>query len=451
MADGTHRLIVDASGNLVDVDTLVVGVNTVERQRVVTADGTDAVGIARVLNRPPLANEYGLITRAMLASGALGAFGGQRVVEEIPQISLNFHYGLNTALTNATTANGGTVTSVAGTSLAVLQTSANVAGSAKLESRNAMRYLPGQGCIARFTAIFTTGVANSQQEIGIGDDSDGFFFGYQGGVFGVFRRRGGVDVFTPQANWNGDDRFNGTGPSGVTLDPLKLNVYQIQFQWLGGGAIKFFREVPTTGELVLCHTIMYANTAVVPSILNPTLPLHAKVVNSGNGTNLTLQTPSMGVYAEGPSNPALNLRGSTGNRKTGIGATETSIITLRNAATFGGVTNRARVLVDSLSLSQSGAADCTVRLVLNTALGGVPAYANWDAATSVMQFDVAGTTLVGGRELFRCVQDGTGSNPALDLLPLQLRLNPGDTLTVAAASASGTVAPQVGIGWQEEF
>lgn len=451
MADSTHQIAVDATGNKVDVSSITVGVNTVERQRISLADDTDAIGLARVLARPPVATDYGVVVRAMLASGAIGAFGGQRVVEEVPQLTLNFHYGLNTAQTTSTTANGGTVTSVAGTSLAVLQTSANIAGSAKLESKAAMRYLPGQGCIARFTAIFTTGKADSQQEIGIGDDTDGFFFGYQGAVFGVFKRSGGVDVFVPQANWNGDDRFNGSGPTGVTLDPLKLNVYQIQFQWLGGGAIKFFREYPVTGELVLCHTIQYANTAVVPSILNPTLPLHVKAFNSGNNTNLTLSTPSLGVYAEGPPNPALNLRGSTGNRKTGVGATETSIITLRNAATFGGVTNRARILIDALSLAQTGGADATVRLVLNATLGGVPAYTDWDAATSIMQRDVAGTTVASGRELYRTVQNSLGTTPDIDLSRLQIRLNPGDTLTVAASSATGTVAPQVGIGWQEEF
>jgi len=451
MADGTHRLNESPVGKLVDVDSLLVGGQTVERQRIVLADPVTAAALVRTLNRGVLLDEYALATRMIPDPEMLSAFGSLMVAQEHPDIVLSFHYNINTEAVVVTTANGGTVAQ--SNSKAVLQTSANPAGAATMESVGAHRYLPGQGSTVRFTAIFTTGQANSQQEVGLGDDDDGFFFGYQGATFGIFRRQNGVDDFIAQAAWNGEDPMDGSGPSGQTVDPTKLNVYQIRYQWLGGGAIRFFMERSSTGELLLVHTIPYANLYTVPSVYNPTMPLRAKAINTGNATNLTVQTPSMGVFNEGRPTPASSdVRGSSGNRKTGIGATETSIITLQNKAIFQGKTNRVRVLIDHLAISQGGNADCNIRMVRNTALGGVPAYTDFDTNTSVIAYDVAGTTLTGGREQFRCVQDSSGSNPGINLMPYGIRLNPGDIMTFSAQSqGGGTVSPQIGVAWREEF
>jgi hypothetical protein len=47
------------------------------------------------------------------------------------------------------------------------------------------------------------------------------------------------------------------------------------------------------------YTIQYPNTATVPSVYNPSLPLTAKVINSGNTSNIVLQTPSAMAFCEG--------------------------------------------------------------------------------------------------------------------------------------------------------
>lgn len=385
-----------------------------------------------------------------IAGGPVGAFGLPLVAEEypVPRMQLSFPYNINATTVTPITANGGTVTQSNGK--AVLQTSAASNGSAILRSRFHARYTPGQGQVAKFTAIFSPGVANSQQEAGIGDLNDGFFFGFQGATFGIFRRRGGVDDFIPQSAWNGtDDKGNSSVPAGFS--PLTNGqVYQIRYQWLGFGAIYFFIEDPTTGLAFLVHTIRYAGTQSIPSILNPTLPLWARVVNNGNTTNLTLQTPSMGVYSEGPFNDFGPHFGKS-NRKTGI-TTETSILTIRNNLTvFGGAANnnRANIHIDHISGALSGSADSQVRLILNTTLGGSPSFTDVDTNTSVVAFDTAGTTVTGGRELF--IMPSTGNAQfAEDITDMEIRLAPGDTLTLAGHSFAAAVAVNVGIGWHEE-
>src|SRR6266702_2611880 len=425
MSDGAFRAGESPQGQLIDAELIARGGAALLQLRLQAMLGSPSAG-----------------------ASILSAFGALLANPETPLVFLSFPYNINTAYANATVANGGTVAQA--NSQAVLQTSANAAGSAKLESNSAARYTPGQGQTWRGTAAFTAGVAASQQEIGIGDAADGFFFGFVGAAFGIIRRQNSVDTFTAQTAWNGD-KFDGTGGSGVTLNPTLGNVYQIRYQWLGYGAIKFYILAPATGIPVLVHTIAYSNTVIVPSIFNPSLPLHARVFNTGNATNLTMVSASMGVYCEGPFDSD-GARFGVNNQKAAITG-ETNVLSLQNKATFQGKTNRARIHLDLIGQQMLAVAATTskLRLVLNTALGGVPVFNDVDTNTSIAAFDVAGTTVTGGREIMTFPSSGTGSSgQAQDISALGIRLTPGDVLTFAA-SAAAAVTATVAPSWNEEL
>ena len=118
------------------------------------------------------------------------AFGELSVANLTPIVQLSFAYNIHSDLVLSPTNNGGTVVQAA--NKAKLQTSAAANASAHLNSRVPIKYHPGQGALIRFTAVFTEGVANSTQWIGVGDVDDGYFFGYNGDTFGVLKRQGGV-------------------------------------------------------------------------------------------------------------------------------------------------------------------------------------------------------------------------------------------------------------------
>src|SRR4051794_37817934 len=63
MADGFVQVQPDSTGKQVDTSELTVGLNTVERQRIVLADGTNAAGLGAVQNTAPAGTEYGIVTR----------------------------------------------------------------------------------------------------------------------------------------------------------------------------------------------------------------------------------------------------------------------------------------------------------------------------------------------------------------------------------------------------
>ncbi len=63
MADGLVQVPADSIGKKVDMSELVVGANTVERQRMILADDAVAAALSKVLNATPAGTEYGLVTR----------------------------------------------------------------------------------------------------------------------------------------------------------------------------------------------------------------------------------------------------------------------------------------------------------------------------------------------------------------------------------------------------
>ena len=64
-------------------------------------------------------------------------------------------------------------------------------GYGAIQSFRALNYRTGQGGVARFTAIFESSAANSQQGVGLLNLSDEFSFGYNGTTFGIWHRYGG--------------------------------------------------------------------------------------------------------------------------------------------------------------------------------------------------------------------------------------------------------------------
>lgn len=150
------------------------------------------------------------------------AFGEASVSEPTPKVQVQFPYNINSRQVISRANQSGTVTQAAGHM--VLQTGAAANSSGTGFSRQVVPYRPGQGGLARFTALFTTGVANSSQYAGIGDAGDGYFFGYEGAAFGIMRRNGGVPeirtLTVTTADSTGEDitiTLNSDAASDVTV------------------------------------------------------------------------------------------------------------------------------------------------------------------------------------------------------------------------------------------
>lgn len=374
------------------------------------------------------------------------AFGELLTVQPSPKAAWRFDYGINTDLVTTTIANAGAVTAT--NSIASLATGTNAAGSAILNSVHRLRYMPGLGGVVRFTAIFSPGIANSQQIIGVGDANDGFFFGFNGTQFGIMRRRNAVDEWSYQANWNGD---------AARFAPTRGNIYQIRYQWLGFGRIRFYVTDPDNDlGFANVHTIHYPNQNTGVSILNPTLPLYARVVNTGNTSNIVLQTASSVGFVEGnfgPTSNPLDVYRSRDASATFADVNVNHLLTIRNKTTFNSLANRLLVFLRSLSLGRTGAvgaaATTIYRIYKNATFAGALTYADVNATNSPVEVSTTTTTITSTET----VAIFTLSEGSL-FIPFngEVFLQPGETLTIGVVN-SGVQSTDVSgtMNWAEEF
>ena len=393
------------------------------------------------------------------------AFGELATSEPLPVAQIDFVYGVNNITTITALTGSGAVTGVSG--MVKCDTTAATSSSATLRSSRYLKYRPGQGGKAMFTAIFTSGAAGSTQYAGLFTPNlnNGFGFGYSGTAFGIWYNKGGVQTHIPKASWSNDvmDGAKGsTNKSGMLLDPTKGNVFKVVYQYLGFGGIKFYVENSANGRYVLVHEIKYANSDTTPSITQPSLNILWSAQNTTNNTAIAVYGSSGALFLEG-YRQFLGPSFGGDNTKSTI-TTETNIFTVRNATNYNTVSNRAQIRLRTVTFASntggSGSGITTLKIRRNATLGGTPAYTATNGTTadngvtitagnSVSSYDTAGTTVTGGSLIFNSIV-GVGNNSSHDLTGLDLYSNPGDTLTFSITSTQSITAG-VGITWTEDI
>jgi hypothetical protein len=390
------------------------------------------------------------------------AFGEVSFAENTPTCQVDFVYGINTNLTSNTTSNNATVT--ASTGMAVLTTGAQVNSVATLVTREYVKYRPGQGSMSRFTALFTTGVTGSTQFAGPGGGSvDGLGFGYNGTSFGILYRHNSTDTWIPQSTWNYDTMLGGTA-SGKTLVPTNLNVYQVKFQYLGGGNIFYYVLNDFSGRWVLVHMIRNAGTQTTPNLRNPSMPVRFEARNTTNTTAIVIKTASVGQFLEGPRH-FLGPRGALDALNASVAdVTQTNIIAFRNATTFNGTPNYAIVHIRQISFSANKSpqpSGCVNLRVIRNPTTTFASFTPYSGATadggvtitsgnSVMSSNVAASTISGGLTTYTSTVS-IGDSQTIDVTELDVNMYPGDVFCFVAYSSVTGVTVGISTVWNEDI
>lgn len=484
----------------------------------------------------------------------LSAFGEMLVAESTPRIQIDAVYGLLTT-DHETLTDGVSGSVTASNSMFVCQTGTSVGGYGVLRSRRMLRYRAGEGCSVKFTASFTSPVANSLQVAGAFTSTDALFVGYSGTTFGYMRRiPGAVAIwrltvtngatgaetitvrldgvnftvsasgalsttataqliaarvggytgwsssvsptsngatvtflqsnpattgssftltstggatgtfaelqagaandsatgFVAQTAWNVDrlDGSNGAfNPSGMLLDPTKLNVYQIIYPYLGAGAIVIQVMTPTR-QWTTVHIDRYPNTYTVPSMRNPTLQLGWVSASLGSTTNLTVKGASAGGFVQGQRRPFRDPVGVSGVF-TGVSGTENAYLLLRNRAEFANTVNFRQLLLQTARIAvETTNRIARIRYVLNPTLSATVNWQYINQSTSSTEYAIpTGVTITGGTQI---AADDVVTQAAISFADLDLRMEPGDVLAVAIQTASSTATVAVSINQHEE-
>jgi hypothetical protein len=182
------------------------------------------------------------------------------------------------------------------TSEIIMTPATNTTGGIKCVTVRSIDYRPLAEIYVAFSAIFSPGVASSYQRIGLYNNADGFYLGYEGSVFGVTIRKNSSNTFIPQASFNADLLDGGSESvftrAGVpeALTTTNENLYRIRFGWLGASPIEFELLSPD-GDWVAFHRILHPNLSPSTSINTPNLPITLDVQKTSAGaTNLAVST-----------------------------------------------------------------------------------------------------------------------------------------------------------------
>ena len=271
---------------------------------------------------------------------------------------------------------------------------------------------------------------------------------------------------TPNDNWTYQSDFNidkldGTGKSGMVIDPSKLNVFTIDFRWLGAGRIRYSIEDPATGCLFPFHMDYYANKNTVPHISNPSMRIGYGVVNAapliGTGETVIVQGASMMGAIEGQVIRNTTTRAISHDIPGNLQANQNHhILSLKNNRIIlegkPNVLNQRELIITSISASINGGGNTDpIKLILYknasfdtdfvySSINTYGSYSTTTALTDSSQEDnIIGT-------FYLSPDDAT----TFDLLSLRVILVPLDVLSIVTVCPQQTRGTAVSINFEVE-
>jgi hypothetical protein len=354
---------------------------------------------------------FGNVSIGFGDSAALDAFQRLRTSQANRIFDSQQEYGLDTLRTWDATANGtlilapnGSVvdgsnavgpTAITTSKMTPITVSTTNGHYSILQSRQYTRYIPGFSHLVLMTGVFASGSSWTAKLVRRTSTS--------GSPVEEEVTRLGVN------GWN-IDQFDGTGPSGITLDLTKAQILFMGAQWLGVGRVVMGFDI--NGRLWPAHQFLHANVLALPYTQTFNLPVRYELRNTGvaeskaragyfdqaNGFFLettravaggTINFVCCSVQSEG----ADEARGFPQSQNPGIASitvtTRRPVFSIRPSATFSGLTNRGHIEIDDYWLTAQ-----TSNSIYEIVIGGTLTGAAWLAVGNSV---TAGAFIVGVR------------------------------------------------------
>jgi hypothetical protein len=323
------------------------------------------------------------------------AFGRLRVSQPYTLFDSQQRYAADNQF-DTSTVNGASTTFLSNESTVQMSVAATTNSQAVRQTFRSMSYQPGKGLLVLATFAMNTPTANIRQRVGYFNTQNGVFFQANGTTLSMVMRSDSLptpgtpsDVRTVnQADWNGD-KLDGTGASGITLDPSKTQIFWCDFEWLGVGSVRTGFVI--NGQYIVCHTFNNANDIGSVYMTTAILPVRYEITNLSNATTASMKHICSTVISEGgyeQYSPSHLARRTT--KLATIGLTFLPVVSIRLAPTALG----AVVLPGRMQLLPITSQNYEVGLFLNGTLTG----ASWSAvpSDSNVQMDTSATAITGG-------------------------------------------------------
>ncbi len=350
---------------------------------------------------------------------ATDAFGRLRSSTPLTLFDSSHRYKDN-GLWATTSGTGGTTVFDADAGLVNLNVTTTSGSEIIRETTKVFAYQPGKSLLVMSTFVINAPKVGLRQRIGYHGANNGIYLEKNGNASPRFVERSYVtgaltETSVAQSSWNGIDKLDGTGPSGITLDLTKAQIFWMDIEWLGLGTVRMGFVID--GKLIHCHSFHHANLITSTYITTASLPLRYEIRNTAaTASSSTLKQICSTVISEG----GYELRGL----QQAIGTSITAPYSLTTAGTFYPVISLrlkttaldAIVILTAISLMPAaGTANYAWRVVASpTTTAGSWVSAGADSA---VEYNLTGTASAGGRIMAQGYFSGSNqSHPTIDIL-----------------------------------
>jgi hypothetical protein len=209
------------------------------------------------------------------------AFGRLRVSNPLTLFDTQARY-FDHQLFSSETSGGGSVTYNSDSSTFTLTVPNG--GSVFRETLKTFVYQPGKSLLVLNSFKMNTPTANLQQRVGYFGEDNGIFFEADGTTLNMVIRSSSsgslVENRIAQSNWNGD-KLDGTGTSGITLNPALVQIFWTDVEWLGVGSVRVGFVI--NGQFIVCHTFNHANQSgnTTTYMTTACLPIRYEITSTG--------------------------------------------------------------------------------------------------------------------------------------------------------------------------
>lgn len=269
------------------------------------------------------------------------------------------------------------------------------------QSTRYIPYIPGKSQLILMTGVLGAGKTNVTRRIGLFDDMNGLFFELDGTSMGLVIRSAtdgtATDTVFPQASWN-VDTLDGNGPSGITLDVSKAQIFVMDFQWLGVGKIRYGFNF--NGGTVYCHSTVAANSNDTVFMTTPTLPFRYEIRNTGTAASAsTMKEICASAASEGGFN-FIGFEYAAGNQialRTSI-SERTPVMAIRLKDVFAGKQNRRTVRFSRTNTYVASANACLELAHLNAPSDSTATWTDAAVGESAVEYSTDIAAVTGNEE-----------------------------------------------------
>lgn len=273
-----------------------------------------------------LADQYGNRVGPSNPTGmAVDAFGRARGSQPVTLGDYFNRYQINPGFCSSNTA-GSRFDYHANTSSVRLFVKTGSGQKVVRETTRVFAYQPGKSLQLFNTFVMNPAKTGLRQRVGYFNDENGIFIERANSAIRFVIRSNTTgtvtDNYAEQSDWN-YDKLDGAGPSKLTLDLDKAQIFFTDVEWLGVGSVRCGFVI--NGQLIHCHSFHHANIDTDAYMTTAILPVRYEIENIGATTsNSVMKQICTSVISEG----GYDLRGR--NRSVG-----TDITTTRDMPTKG--------------------------------------------------------------------------------------------------------------------